>query len=205
MLLKETFRELLKRYTESNSVVTHLWSEIEQNYSSKKRFYHTLLHLNNLLQELIEVKTELKSWDTILFSLFYHDIIYDPLKTNNEEKSATLAQKRMKEISVSLEVIEVCKSQILATKMHSDNPDSDTNYFTDADLSILGQTWEVYAEYYKNVRKEYSIYPNLIYNAGRRKVINRFLSMNKIFQTPYFFNEYEQQAKQNLRKEIDLL
>ena len=96
----------------------------------------------------------------ILFTLFYHDIVYNSLKSNNEEKSAELAEKRMTQISVSNEIIECCKAQILATKSHVKSTDSDTNYFTDADLSVLGQTWETYSIYYKNVRKEYAIYPD---------------------------------------------
>ncbi len=204
-MLKETFVELLINYTADKSMAAEMWTEIEKNYSDSKRHYHTLQHLNNLLAHLLEVKHELQDWKIILFTLYYHDIIYNPLKANNEEKSAQLAEKRLKQISVSDAVIANCKHQILATKSHIKSTDSDTNYFTDADLSVLGQTWETYSLYYKNVRKEYSIYPDFIYKPGRKKVLNHFLSMDKIFKTNFFYNKYEIQAKQNLQKEIELL
>jgi predicted metal-dependent HD superfamily phosphohydrolase len=111
----------------------------------------------------------------------------------------------MQQVSVSSDIIERCKNQILATKSHSKSTDSDTNYFTDADLSVLGQPWEIYRLYYKNVRKEYAIYPDFIYNPGRKKVIQHFLSMNSIFKTDYFYNQFEKVAKENLLKELSYL
>ena len=152
-MLKKTFIELLTNYTDNSNLTNELWTEIENRYSDKKRHYHTLEHLDILLTQLTVVKDEIQNWDTILFTLYYHDIIYNATKSNNEEKSAELAEKRLKRISVSNDKIELCKSQILATKSHIKSIDSDTNYFTDADLSVLGQDWETYALYYKNVRK----------------------------------------------------
>lgn len=204
-MLKETFIELLTNYTDNESLKNELWIEIDKNYSSKKRHYHTLEHLNNLLYQLTAVKSEIKNWETILFSLFYHDIIYNSLKSDNEEKSAELAEKRMKQLSVSTAEIELCRKQILATKSHIKSTDSDTNYFTDADLSVLGQNWETYLLYSKNVRKEFSIYPALVYNPGRKKVLNHFLSMDRIFKTDFFYKKFEVQAKQNLQQEIESL
>lgn len=204
-MLKKTFIELLTNHTDNTSLTNELWTEIEINYSSKKRHYHTLKHLDNLLTQLIEVKREIQNWETVLFTLYYHDIVYNSLKSDNEEKSAKLAKKRMKQISVSNTMIERSYQQILATKSHIKSTDSDTNHFIDADLSVLGQNWETYSSYYKNVRKEYSFYPDFVYNPGRKKILNHFLSMDKIFKTDFFYNKFEMQAKQNLQKEIELL
>lgn len=203
-MLKETFIGLVKSYTDNDGLTKDLWADIEKNYSDKKRHYHTLQHLENLLVQLTEVKGEIQNWETVLFTLYYHDIIYSSLKSDNEEKSAELAEKRMKQISVPKDRIELCKNQILATKSHITSADGDTNYFTDADLSVLGQDWETYSRYYQNVRKEYSIYPDLVYNPGRKKVLNHFLSMDRIFKTDFFRNKFEKQARQNLQKEIEL-
>lgn len=203
--LKEIFSNLLINYTTNSSLINELWDEVEKNYSGKNRHYHTLQHLENLLITLTEVKSEIQNWESILFTLFYHDIIYTALKSDNEENSALLAEKRMQQLSVSNDIIERCKNQILATKSHDKSTDSDTNYFTDADLSVLGQPWEIYSLYYKNVRKEYAIYPDFIYNTGRKKVIQHFLSMNSIFKTDYFYNQFEKVAKENLMKELSYL
>ena len=202
-MLKQTFIELLSKYTTDKGLITDLWNEIEKNYSKKNRFYHSLTHLENLLQLVNEIKELIGEHDILLFTLFYHDLIYDSLKLDNEKQSSEIAEKRLKQLSIPSDKIEKCKAQILATKSHDLSSDEDTNYFTDADLSILGQSWEVYSKYSQNVRKEYSIYPDFVYNSGRKKVLKHFLSMDKIFKTDYFYDKFEQQARVNLKKELN--
>lgn len=204
-MLKTIFIELLSKYSSNTNLHRTLWNEIEKQYSSTKRHYHSLSHLENLLIELNEIKSNIKDWDTTLFSLYYHDIIYDAKSSKNEEKSAELAIKRLKDIGYPPLKIEHCFNQIIATKSHEVNEDSDTNLFTDADLSILGSCWETYTTYISQIRKEYSIYPDFIYKPGRQKVLHHFLDMQRIFKTDYFYFKFEQQARQNIRKELKLL
>lgn len=203
--LKENFIALLGNYSTDHILIDELWNEVAAYYSGKKRYYHNLTHLENLLEQLLAVKTNIHHWNTILFTLYYHDIIYNASKRDNEEKSAALAERRMQQLVIPVEIIGQCKAQILATKKHEVSADSDTNYFTDADLSVLGQPWEVYEAYYKNVRKEYSIYPDIIYKPGRKKVLHHFLSMERIFKTAHFFIKFEAAAKENLQNELDIL
>ncbi|CUS06612.1 unnamed protein product, partial [Tuber aestivum] len=186
-------------------LINELWEEVKAAHSTPKRHYHTLKHLENLLHQLEAVKDQIKNWDVILFTLYYHDIVYNPLKDNNEEKSAELAEVRLRSLAVPNELAQQCKQQILATKKHLLNTDPDTNYFTDADLSVLGQDWPLYAAYAEGVRKEYSIYPDLIYKPGRKKVLQHFLQMDRIFKTDYFYNKLEATAKRNLERELEAL
>lgn len=204
-MLRETFIKLSTNYTDDIRLIEELWTEIEKNYSNPKRYYHTLQHLENIFIQLTEIKSEIQDWDTILFTLYYHDIVYNTAKSDNEEKSAVLAKKRLQQIHVQQEKIAFCVQQILATKSHIQTTNSDTNYFTDADLSILGQEWEIYLSYLKNIKKEYAIYPDKIYNAGRKKVLKHFLNMDRIFKTDIFFNQFEAQAKKNLTNELNNL
>ena len=156
------------------------------------------------MEQLTTVKTEIASWDAILFSLYYHDIVYNTLKTDNEEKSAELAEKRMKEILVPVDIIELTRQQIIATKSHNTSANKDTNYFTDADLSILGSDWGEYTVYFNKIRKEYAVYPAMMYNPGRKKVLQHFLQMERIFKTEIFCKKYEEQAKYNIEQELKL-
>jgi predicted metal-dependent HD superfamily phosphohydrolase len=204
-MLENVFIKLVRRYTDEQHLANELWNELVKDYSSPQRYYHTLEHLEHLLTQLAEIDTLLHDRDTVLFTLYYHDIVYNPLKSDNEEKSAARAAKRMQQLSIPAQKIALCQAQILATKSHQHASDSDTNYFTDADLSILGQHWETYAAYYKNVRKEYAIYPDFMYNPGRKKVLKHFLAMERIFKTDFFFQKYEQQARQNILQELTTL
>ena len=204
-MLKETFQALLSHYSANEQLTKELWTEIELHYSEKERHYHTLQHLDDLLAQLTEIKSNIRNWETTMFTLYYHDIVYNPQKPDNEERSAELAGKRMKQLSVPDSTISICKNQILATRSHTFSTDEDTNYFTDADLSILGHERETYAMYAGNVRREYSIYPDRVYNPGGQKVLKHFLSMGRIFKTDYFFSKFEARARENIATELSNL
>lgn len=204
-MIKSNYIELIRQYEVDEASTEKLWNEINNYYSEENRFYHNLEHIENLLLELKRIKDKIENWNVIIFSLYYHDIIYKSTKKDNEEKSAELAVKRMIEIGVDMNQIERCKKQIIATKSHTEKTDSDTNYFTDADLSILGKEPSQYETYCANIRKEYRIYPNFIYKKGRKNVVKHFLSMNRIFKTKEFYDKYEEQAKFNLNNELKTL
>jgi predicted metal-dependent HD superfamily phosphohydrolase len=201
-MLKQQFIELVNKYSTESTLVETLWNEIEKKHTSKKRHYHNLSHLDNLYHQLFNVKSEIEDWDTILFSMYYHDIVYTATSNDNERRSAELAKERLESIAFPKEKISKCVAQIMATNGHSISKDNDTNFFTDADLSILGQSWEVYLEYTKQIRKEYSIYPDFMYNPGRKKVVSSFLTMDRIFKTSWFFDKLEKAARENLSKEL---
>lgn len=204
-MIHQTFIETVGHYTRDNAVIHSLWTEIEKKYTSPSRYYHNLDHLEFLLVELNEVKSSLSDWDTLIFSIVYHDLIYNPLKSNNEERSAETASKRLHSIGFPDVKIQMCSEIILATKKHVMSPDDNVNFFTDADLAILGKDLITYQKYTNAVRKEYSMYPDLLYRPGRRKVLSHFLGMEKIFKTKSFFDRYENQARINLQKELSWL
>ena len=201
MLLKDTFTALIQPYS-NGAVVELYWLEIEKAYSGKKRHYHNLTHLEQLWQQLFPLKSVITDWDTLLFSLFYHDMVYNVRRQDNEEKSAELAKQRLQALPFPPAGIDKCIAQIVATKSHTLSPDLDTNLFTDADLAILGQDWPTYHRYTQQVRREYSIYPDLLYKPGRKKVLQHFLNMEHIFKTAHFFDLYEKVARANLSREI---
>ena len=203
MSLKQVFFNLVNNYSTNLGLIDSFWNELEKNYSHKSRHYHSLKHIENLYQELLPIKDKFNNWEVVMFSLFYHDVIYDAKSKKNEEKSAELAVKKLKEINFNSQ--ELVYDQIIATKNHLYNDSNDTNLFTDADLSILGSDWECYKSYFQNVRKEYAIYPDLLYKPGRKKALKHFLEMDSIFKTDYFKLKYEEKARLNMGKEIEML
>lgn len=205
MNLKEKFTYLCLPFSKDQDLINRFWQEIEKKYSEKGRHYHDLFHLENMFLELETVKEHIKDPVAVSYSVFYHDIIYDATSKSNEEKSAFRAEERLQQLGLNAEVISKVSSQILATKSHQLSDDSDTNYLLDADLSILGKDLEVYLDYTRKIRKEYSIYPDLLYKPGRRKVLKHFLELESIFKTSNFGERYEQQAKHNITAELQLL
>ena len=205
LMIKESFFNIMENYTNDIKQINLFWSEIELNYSEEKRFYHNLNHLNYMLTLLFNLKRKILDWDTIFFSIIYHDIIYNVSSKINEELSAEFAVERLKMIRYPLEKIEKCKSQILATRGHSDFLDSDSNYLMDADLGILGESWELYNDYKKKIRKEYYIYSDSEFRSGRKKFIKYFSNLKRIYKSNIFYEKFEYIAKENLKKEIEEL
>src|SRR4051812_47401421 len=111
--LEFIFSELIQKYPGDDALKKELWQEIVENYSGKKRHYHNLTHLENLIQQLSGFKEIIADWDVVLFSIFYHDVVYNTLKQDNEEKSALLAEEKMKLLQVNPAQIEKCKAAIL--------------------------------------------------------------------------------------------
>lgn len=151
------------------------------------------------------MKNDIGDWDVVVFALFYHDVIHKPLRSDNEEQSATLAASRLAGISFPENRIKHCSKIILATKGHQMSDDNDTNIFTDADLAILGCPNTDYQQYARNIRKEYRWVPDRLYNPGRKKILDHFLRIDDLYKTEYFSKKYEVQARVNLQWELHSL
>jgi predicted metal-dependent HD superfamily phosphohydrolase len=202
--LPETiFRRLASVYNNDDVVVGREWSIVAMHHTEKHRHYHTLDHLADIIEQLS--RSGYGDNEVMLWATLYHDIVYSITAKDNEEKSAALAAERMHALNVPPTVADRVEKCILATKHHEPTGDTIVDLFTDADMSILGRAWPVYEQYAQQVRKEYSIYPDLLYNPGRKKVLNGFLEMDRIFKTDYFYDKYEQAARENIALEIDML
>ncbi|MGC3945675.1 MAG: hypothetical protein QM762_14335 [Chryseolinea sp.] len=191
-------------YTADPLLLESYWKEIETEYSKKDRHYHNLSHLDALIGELLLYREKFSDWSAVVFAIAYHDVVYNTLKTNNEERSAELATLRLSKVSFPVMSLTQCDRLIRATKRH-ERADFETNLFTDADLSILGADSDRYLTYVNSIRREYSVYPDLLYNPGRKKALRHFLDMERIFKTDEFAAKYEQQARQNIEGELKML
>lgn len=200
-----SFKSQLSALTKDKNIIENLWEEIRNQYSGSGRHYHNLTHLDHIHEELIAVKKNISEWQTLTFSIAYHDFIYNPLKSDNEERSAEFAYKKLTSLNSSDTQRNKCFAQIMATKGHAVSKDADTNFFMDADLAILGASREGYQHYMAAIRKEYKMFPGFVYKRGRRKVLQYFLQMKDIFKTEYFHEKYETQARANLEFELELI
>lgn len=205
MNLKERYFRICFNYTKNETLIENLWHEIEKKYSEKGRHYHNLNHLENMFSELEPVKDKILNFNNISFSVFYHDVIYDAKSKMNEEKSAEFAKSRLQKLDLNEIDLAEISEQILATKSHQLSKKSDIDYLLDTDLSVLGKDTQTYLGYTKQIRKEYSIYLDFLYNPGRKKVLKHFLDVENIFKTVDFRNKYESQARKNIEFELNNL
>jgi predicted metal-dependent HD superfamily phosphohydrolase len=205
MALKEEWHLLSARYSDDRTLREILWQELEASYTSEGRHYHNLQHLTELLSLAATHKALIANGDSVRFAIFYHDIVYNPLRKDNEEESAALAVKNLQLLGLQQQQLEHIRQMILATKTHSLSPDPDTNLLLDFDLSILGREWEIYYDYTRKIEKEHRLVPCFLYKKGRKKVLKHFLSLPAIYKTPTLYRQFEATARINLARELQLL
>ncbi|WP_066836788.1 hypothetical protein [Rufibacter ruber] len=203
--LYPVWQDLLLNFTQEETRIQQLWAELEAAYSGKNRHYHTLHHIQSMLQLAETHQVRAQGPLLLKLAIFYHDAVYKTTRNDNEEKSAQLACQRMKGLGLPPADLDQLGHMILATKQHQRQPQPDTNLLLDLDLSILGSGWLTYWEYTQLIRKEYSVYPDVLYKPGRKKVLQHFLDQEQIFKTGHFTTLFEAQAKENLRRELDIL
>lgn len=182
------------------------WEEICSHYGGMTRYYHNLLHLEELLDWLAIYEEQIIDKEIFQLSIWYHDIIYVAGRKDNEWESAEFARMRLPDFGLSANRIEQCCQQILATKSHQLlNTDPDLPYLLDFDLAILAKPWANYQVYAQQIRKEFQVFPDDIYQAGRKKALQSFLARPSIYHTPALRDQLEEQARQNIQAEIALL
>lgn len=204
-MLQEIFGELTSKTSNDPNLCQAIWEELAFNYGLPSRHYHNLTHLENLIWELEQCKMLIEDYDVILYSIFYHDIVYDVLHRDNEERSAAMALEALQLLGMDEYKTARCVQQILATKEHVFHSDKDANLFTDADLSILGKDKKTYKLYKEQIRREFAVYKDEDYYPGRAKALRHFLAMPRIYKTDFFHQKYEDQAHKNIAEELILL
>ena len=205
---KNEWRKLASKYTNNEALIEQLYGEIEEHYSDKNRFYHNLEHIASMLSAVHLFKNKALDYDSVLFAIWYHDIIYYPLKGDNEEKSAAFASKSLKKLGLKNDRIRKVNNMIIKTKNHAaygDFEDYDTQLFLDCDLLILGSERDLYKNYMKRIRREYHLVPDIIYNKKRREILKKFLDQKFIYHTSEYRNSFENKARENLKFEIGTL
>ncbi len=184
------------------------YDQLITSYSSPTRHYHNLKHIQDLLELTDLYKDNLFSPETVSFAVWYHDAIFDPLDTENEERSAELAQQQLSALHIDPTIISHCYSYILATKTHSLSEHInhfDAQFMLDIDLSILAANRHAYQKYQLQIRQEYHMFSDEAFKKGRKKLLNEWLSLDHIFHTDLFRNEYEEKARENISIELAFL
>lgn len=203
MNLKDKFINVLLEIGFDTNQTQVLWEELQKAYSGKNRYYHNLTHLEEMITQYEMYHSQLTFPAEVLYAIFYHDYIYKATSKENELKSAELA------ISILPANARINKDlvfeMILATKLHEHNAVEDINWLIDFDLKILSKEWKDYETYFNQIRKEYKIYPDLLYIPGRKKALQHFLENEFIFQTETFRRQFEKQARENIQREISQL
>lgn len=182
------------------------YKKLVDAYSEPHRYYHTLgRHIVDGLDELWRIRHLLEKSDEVEFAWWFHDYVYKKQSKVNEQKSAQVAYNICTSVMLNKEFAEYVRMLVLDTD-HNEVPQSfDGKIIADIDISIFGKPPEVFDEYERRIRKEYSWVDPKEFKSGRYAVLQRFVKRPKIYYTDIFKNKYEEQAKKNLERSLEML
>jgi predicted metal-dependent HD superfamily phosphohydrolase len=177
-----------------------LFAQLTAAYAEPGRSYHTLTHLQDCLQEFDNSRRLADHPHEVEAALWFHDAVYVPGASDNEEKSAELARRALTEARVRPDSAERVANLVQATR-HATLPTSrDEQLICDIDLSILGRERRRFAEFEEQIRREYAWVPAPQYRHERSAVLTGFLARPSIYWTEEFRERYEVRARENLQR-----
>lgn len=186
-----------------NSPASEWYDRLTKLYSEKQRHYHTLHHISECLREFDSAKTEAHNAIALELAIWFHDAIYNPRASDNEEGSASLAQECLAPAGASADLIAAVAALVLDTKSHVPSSHPDSALLIDIDLAILGQPASRFDEYERQIREEYSWVPKIIFRPKRAAILRSFLNRPRIYRTELFFQKYEAAARANLKRSLE--
>jgi predicted metal-dependent HD superfamily phosphohydrolase len=168
-------------------------------YSAPRRHYHNLKHVEDCLDALADIDDlSITDRDILIQAIWWHDVVYDATRSDNEELSAQLAEKYLQP-DLRQEVARL----IRLTKSHQIEPgDRLGEILISIDLRILGAVPTLYDTYASAIRKEFAHIPDDAYRVGRAEVLRRFVARPVIYPDPVFAKQYDRQARENIAREI---
>jgi predicted metal-dependent HD superfamily phosphohydrolase len=177
-----------------------IFAQLAAAYTEPGRAYHTAEHIRDCLAELDRNRNLAKHPDEVEAALWFHDAVYLPGVSNNEDQSAQLARTALSSGAVPREVADRVAALVLATRHASVPSGPDEQLICDIDLSILGREPGIFDAFELRIRREYAWVPEPMYRHERSAVLSGFLRRNSIYQTDQFRVRYEASARANLNR-----
>ncbi|GHH66381.1 hypothetical protein GCM10017673_11770 [Streptosporangium violaceochromogenes] len=176
-----------------------LGTELISRYGEPHRRYHTADHLEAVLSHVDALAANAANPDLVRLAAWFHDAVYDPRRSDNEERSARLAERDLPALGLETGAVSTVARLVRLTRTHDPAPgDADGAVLCDADLAILASPREVYAAYAAAVREEYSFVPEEAFRKGRAAVLRSLLALPAIFR----LTGDEAGARANIRAEL---
>ncbi len=202
------FQWLWKRlWLQGDSKIAH--REIYFHYLTSNHAYHNRPHINYGLKSIYRLRKKLKNPDLVELARWFHDIIYNPWASDNKQKSADFAMKRMKLWWLPLSKRIVVYDFIMSTDYTNDwTPyDSDAHFIKEIDYSIFWSPRNQYTSYLEWIRSEYSGYWLQQYKSWRKSFLWKILQQAKQWTlfTLSEFKQYNNQSVDNIYYELWLL
>src|SRR6185436_9759121 len=120
--LRFKWTELWRKLGVDNDAGPH-FDELEARYNEPHRAYHNLAHIADCLEQFAAAKHLAEAPLAVELAIWFHDAVYDPRASDNEERSADLAAKVGDELALPGQLQHQVKHLILITKKHARSAD----------------------------------------------------------------------------------
>ena len=181
------------------------WAAVVAAWSEPHRRYHDLGHLAAVLGLVGELAAAATDPDAVRLAAWYHDVVYDPRRGDNEQVSAERARAGLRSLVPPARVEEVSRL-VLLTGGHDPAPDDENGaVLCDADLAVLAGPPEAYAAYASAVREEYGHLSDAEFTTGRTAVLQHLLALPALYRLPAVADGWTPRARANLAAELSLL
>jgi len=181
------------------------WARLIRRWSEPHRRYHGVGHLTAVLLFVDEYATHADDPDAVRLAAWYHDAIYDPRASDNEEGSAVLAETELAAIGQPRDRIEEVARLVRLTTGHDPAAgDRNGELLNDADLLVLSSPREAYVAYVNAIREEYAHVSDADFRAGREAVLGALLEFPRLYRLGSLA-PLEDAARRNITAELNLL
>ncbi|MFF1413543.1 hypothetical protein ACFVX6_27815 [Streptomyces sp. NPDC058289] len=179
------------------------WAEPQRRYHTTAHLADVLARIDVLAADEAEAEEAASDRAAVELAAWFHDAVYRPDRSENEERSAALAERALPELGIDgARTAEVARL-VRLTVTHDPAPgDANGELLCDADLGVLAGTAEEYAAYAAAVRAEYAFVPDEAFRAGRAAVLRQLLELPRLFRTAYGAARWEAPARANLAAEL---
>lgn len=175
-------------------------SALEAAYAGPARTYHTAEHIRDCLAQFDLSRHTARRPDEVEAAIWFHDAVYLPGAADNEDRSARLSQTSLTDAGAPLDVARRIAELVLTTQHLAVAEEPDAALLCDIDLSILGRTPETFDQFERRIRQEYAWVPERVYRSARAEILEGFLRRRSIYQTAFFRQRNEVQARANLER-----
>jgi predicted metal-dependent HD superfamily phosphohydrolase len=184
-----------------------LMQDARNAWSTPGRAYHTWDHALEVIDHYDAVERDL-GWRhprEVALAVVYHDAVYVPGRHDNEAESVTLARAAIARFLPDADAARV-EELILWTARHGKlapgDVDDEAALFLDCDMAILGAEADRFAEYERQIAREYSVIPPELYATGRKQFLQTVLALPRIYLSDYFHARLDARARENLRRAL---
>ena len=174
-------------------------------YTAPQRHYHDLRHVAECLREFDSVRHLAANPQAVEAAIWFHDVVYDGHRQDNEERSAEWAEESLQRLGASAALRAQVRDLVLFTRHDRPPVTADGKLMVDIDLASLGFAPDIFDANGRAIRREYPHVPEADFLRGRAALLGRFLDRPRIYLTEHFFAHYEQQARQNLQRTLSAI